>query len=84
MITTDSEFSPIKFDDNQEDKSLPPFVQADSFDRIISLLENMNDNPMNDEEIAELMHFGSNLSNGKPVFLTSISSSNVISISWRE
>lgn len=28
----------------------------------------MNDNPMNDEEIAELMHFGSNLSNGKPVF----------------
>ena len=60
--------TPIKFDDNQEDKSLPPFVQADSFDRIISLLENMNDNPMNDEEIAELMHFGSNLSNGKPVF----------------
>ena len=30
--------TPIKFDDNQEDKSLPPFVQADSFDRIISLL----------------------------------------------
>ena len=50
--------TPIKFDDNQEDKSLPPFVQADSFDRVISLLENMNDNPMNDEEIAELMHFG--------------------------
>lgn len=58
----------IKYDDNQNDKSLPPFIQADSFDRIISLLENMNDNPMNDEEIADLMHFGSNLSHGRPVF----------------
>ena len=28
----------------------------------------MYDNPMEDEEIAELMHFGSNLSNGKPVY----------------
>ena len=60
--------TPIKYDDNQKNKNLPPFIQADSFDRIISLLENMNDNPMNDEEIADLMHFGSNLSNGKPVF----------------
>lgn len=60
--------TPIKYDDNQKNKNLPPFIQADSFDRVISLLENMNDNPMNDEEIADLMHFGSNLSNGKPVF----------------
>lgn len=58
----------VKYDDNQENKNLPPFVQADSFERIISLLENMYDNPMNDEEIAELMHFGSNLSNNKPVY----------------
>lgn len=54
-------------DDNQENTDIP-FVQADSFDRVISLLENMNDNPMSDEEIADLMHFGFNLSNGKPVY----------------
>lgn len=57
----------ILTDDNQENTEIP-FVQADSFDRVISLLENMNDNPMNDEEIADLMHFGFNLSNGKPVY----------------
>ncbi len=58
----------IKTDDNQNNKNIPPFVQANSFERIISLMENIYDNPMNDEEIAELMHFGSNLSNGKPVY----------------
>lgn len=58
----------VKFDDNQTNKNLPPFVQADSFERIISLLENMYDYPMNDEEIAELMHFGSNISHNKPVY----------------
>ncbi|MEG0978230.1 MAG: type II restriction endonuclease, partial [Bacilli bacterium] len=58
----------IKYDDNMLDEKLPPFIQADSFDRVISLLENMYDNPMNDEEVAELMHFGSNLSNGRPSF----------------
>ncbi len=58
----------VKYNDNQENKKLPPFVQADSFERIISLLENMYENPMNDEEIAALMHFGSNLSNNKPVY----------------
>ena len=58
----------VEYDDNQNNKELPPFIQADSFDRVISLLENMYDNPMDDEEIAELMHFGSNLSNGKPVY----------------
>lgn len=58
----------IKYDDNQKNKDLPPFVQANSFERVISLLENMYDNPMNDEEIAELMHFGSNLSKGKPAY----------------
>ena len=58
----------VKYTDNQNNKNLPPFVQADSFERIISLLENMYDNPMNDEEIAELMHFGFNFSNNKPVY----------------
>lgn len=57
----------IKYDDDmdkQTKKNSVPFIQADSFDRVVSLLENMNDNPMNDEEIADLMHFGSNESNG--------------------
>ena len=58
----------VKYDDNMSDKKFPPFIQADSFDRVISLLENMYDNPMNDEEVAKLMHFGSNLSNGRPTF----------------
>lgn len=58
----------VKYDDNQTNKKVPPFVQADSFERIISLLENMYDNPMNDEEIAKLMHFGSNLSNNRLVY----------------
>lgn len=58
----------IKYDDNMNNKDLPPFIQADNFDRIISLLENMYDNPMNDEEIAELMHFGVNFNNNKPVY----------------
>lgn len=52
-------------DDNQDNKKNPPFIQADSFERVISLLENMYDNPMNDEEIADLMHFGSNINNGR-------------------
>jgi len=58
----------IKYNDNMNDKSLPPFIQADSFERIISLLENMYDNPMTDEEIANLMHFGFHLVNGKPQY----------------
>ena len=58
----------VIYDDNKIDKSLVPFVQANSFERVISLLENMYDNPMDDEEIAELMHFGYNLQNGRPVY----------------
>lgn len=57
----------IKYDDDMEKQTKDntvPFIQADSFDRVVSLLENMKDNPMNDEEIAELMHFGSSESNG--------------------
>ena len=34
-----------------------PFIQADSVDRLISLLENMENNPMTAEQIIELMNF---------------------------
>ncbi|HEO7189865.1 TPA: type II restriction endonuclease, partial [Streptococcus agalactiae] len=34
-----------------------PSVQADSFERVISLLENMYQNEMSKEDIQELMHF---------------------------
>lgn len=33
------------------------FVQADSFEKVISLIENLNDNPMTKAEIAELFSF---------------------------
>lgn len=46
----------ITNDDNMENTSIP-FIQADSMDRIISLLENMYDNPMTGKAIAELMNF---------------------------
>lgn len=58
----------VKYNDNQNDKTLPPFVQANNFNRVISLLENMYDTTMNDEEIAELMHFGYHINNGKPQY----------------
>ncbi len=34
-----------------------PFIQANSFERVISLLENMYDNPMTSQQIADLMDF---------------------------
>ena len=34
-----------------------PFIQADNFERIVSLLENMYENPMTSAEIIELMQF---------------------------
>ena len=43
-------------DDNQDNTSIP-FIQANSMDRIVSLLENMYDNPMSMSQIAELMNF---------------------------
>lgn len=42
--------------DNTNDTNIP-FIQADSVDRLISLLENMENNPMTKEEIIELMDF---------------------------
>jgi len=46
----------IKTTDNIETTDIP-FIQANSMDRIISLLENMHDNPMTSQQIAELMDF---------------------------
>lgn len=43
-------------DDNMLGTKIP-FIQANSMDRIISLLENMYDNPMTQMQIAELMDF---------------------------
>ena len=47
----------ICYQDNQYDDLKVPFIQANSFERVISLLENMKDNPMTKEQIAELMVF---------------------------
>ncbi|MGE9984118.1 type II restriction enzyme [Desulfovibrio sp. SGI.169] len=42
--------------DNIEETDIP-FIQADSVNRLISLLENMENNPMTKEQIMELMEF---------------------------
>ncbi|PQL25777.1 type II restriction enzyme [Veillonella tobetsuensis] len=47
----------ICYQDNQYDDLKVPFIQANSFERVISLLENMKDNPMTKEQIAALMVF---------------------------
>lgn len=47
----------ICYQDNQYDDLKVPFIQANSFERVISLLENMKDNPMIKEQIAALMVF---------------------------
>lgn len=43
-------------DDNMEHTDVP-FIQANSMERIVSLLENMYENPMTSQEIAERMDF---------------------------
>lgn len=43
-------------DDSMKNTEVP-FIQANSMERIISLLENMYDNPMTSQQIAELMDF---------------------------
>lgn len=48
--------SRILTDDNMDNTSVP-FIQANSMDRIISMLENMYDNPLTTQQIAELMSF---------------------------
>jgi len=51
----------VKTDDKQKGrvKGAIPFIQADSMDRIINLLENLHNNPLTADEIAELMDFTS-------------------------
>ncbi len=46
----------VKTDDNMDNSDVP-FIQANSMERIISLLENMYENPMTSQQIAELMDF---------------------------
>lgn len=46
----------IVTDDDQESSKVP-FIQANSMERIISLLENMYDNPMSMPQVTELMDF---------------------------
>ena len=46
----------VKTDDNMDNSDVP-FIQANSMERIISLLENMYEKPMTSQQIAELMDF---------------------------
>ena len=48
--------TPTRTDDDMNDTDIP-FIQANSMDRIISLLENLYENPMTGLQIAELMDF---------------------------
>lgn len=46
----------VRTDDNM-DREEVPFIQANSMERVISLLEHMYGNPMTSQQIAELMDF---------------------------
>lgn len=46
----------IKYNDNQTDNEIP-FIQADSFERVISLLEILYEDNKTEEEIADIMQF---------------------------
>ncbi len=48
--------TPVRTDDAME-KTKTPFIQANSMERVISLLENLYENPMTSQQIAELMDF---------------------------
>ena len=48
--------TPVRTDDAMEGTRIP-FIQANSMERIISLLENLYENPMTSQQIAELMDF---------------------------
>lgn len=55
-LLTVRSISSLKTDDNME-HAHTPFIQANSMERIISLLENLYENPMSAVQIAELMDF---------------------------
>ena len=46
----------VTTDDNEKNTKIP-FIQANSMERIISLLENLYENPMTPRQVAELMDF---------------------------
>ena len=46
----------VETTDNQDEVDVP-FPQADSFNRVVSLLENLKDNPLSSYDIAEVMQF---------------------------
>ena len=48
--------TPVRTDDAMEGTKIP-FIQANSMERVISLLENLYENPMTSQQIAELMDF---------------------------
>ena len=48
--------TPVRTDDAMERTKIP-FIQANSMERVISLLENLYENPMTSQQIAELMDF---------------------------
>ncbi len=48
--------STVRTDDNMEHAEVP-FIQANSMERVISLLENIYNNPMTSQQVAELMDF---------------------------
>lgn len=50
------QYTEIKTDDNRFHTNIP-FLQANSFERVISLLENMYENPMTEQQIAKFMNF---------------------------
>ncbi|HHC5250048.1 TPA: type II restriction endonuclease, partial [Staphylococcus aureus] len=53
----------VEMDDKYSKRGVP-FIQADSMDRIISLLENLHNNPLSEKQIAEeLMGFTTRQSN---------------------
>src|SRR5699024_9416806 len=46
----------ILYDDNQNNTNIP-FIQADSFERVISLMEILDEEPLTTQEISEIMQF---------------------------
>lgn len=56
-LTKVRENTEVCYRDDQDDDLTVPFIQANSFERVISLLENIKDNPMTTEQLAELMEF---------------------------
>ena len=46
----------VKYDDNEDNASVP-FIQANSFEKLISLMETLNEEQKTKEEVADVMQF---------------------------